>query len=279
MGGQGRPELEDKVSQQLICPISHLIMDCPMISPSGHTYDRDSIVSWLSRRPVDPLSLAPLTVDALYPNRALHNEIAMVLQGVVSHASATGDTRLLKAANAKLNAVIAAQASPPPRVPWLERVISKCAFWATWWGLLAKEEFIMFLTSYGAVLCLSVDCAAVLRKLGKTPNLVSAFTKVVLIPTAPLPKHWRTIDRLTVFALRGALLLPWAIFIPCWMMGTVLSAFRFARRVKDMLNEGEQIQRTHWFGHSLLAFTGITGFASIGLWTRLYRDYKSRRGW
>jgi len=74
------PGLEDHLSQQLICPISHCIMECPVISPSGHTYDRASILEWLSRHPIDPLSLAPVVPSMLYPNRSLQNEIAEQLE-------------------------------------------------------------------------------------------------------------------------------------------------------------------------------------------------------
>ncbi|CAE8582983.1 unnamed protein product, partial [Polarella glacialis] len=78
------PELEDHLSQHLVCPISHRVMDLPVISPSGHSYERASILEWLARRPVDPLSLMPLAPSSLYANRALQEEIVEQLERLAS---------------------------------------------------------------------------------------------------------------------------------------------------------------------------------------------------
>ena len=58
------------------CPISGEIMEDPVITPSGITYDRKSIERWLQNKSVDPISKRPLRPNQLIPNRALKDSIA-----------------------------------------------------------------------------------------------------------------------------------------------------------------------------------------------------------
>ena len=57
------------------CPISGEIMEDPVITPSGITYDKKSIEQWLQKKAIDPLSKKPLKKEELIPNRALKESI------------------------------------------------------------------------------------------------------------------------------------------------------------------------------------------------------------
>mmetsp|Transcript_19839 Transcript_19839/g.43073 ORF Transcript_19839/g.43073 Transcript_19839/m.43073 type:complete len:387 (+) Transcript_19839:260-1420(+) len=84
--------LEDYVSPHLLCPISHSLMDNPVVAPSGHTYDADSIRTWLQKNPVDPLNRKPLSAVRLYPNRAIQDELIAQLEKLASRKSRTSSS-------------------------------------------------------------------------------------------------------------------------------------------------------------------------------------------
>lgn len=46
-------------------------MHDPVITPSGHTFERTSILRHIQRNPVDPITRAPMTIRDLRPNYAL----------------------------------------------------------------------------------------------------------------------------------------------------------------------------------------------------------------
>lgn len=55
----------------LIDSISFEIMHDPVITPSGHSFDRVGIMKHIQQNPVDPISRAPMTVNDLRSNYAL----------------------------------------------------------------------------------------------------------------------------------------------------------------------------------------------------------------
>jgi len=57
-----------EVPEHLIDPISFEIMHDPVITKTGQSYERATIVEHLKRNPTDPLSRNPLRVDELRPN-------------------------------------------------------------------------------------------------------------------------------------------------------------------------------------------------------------------
>ena len=59
-----------------MCPISLEIMEDPVVTPTGQTYDRQYIYEWLDISPTDPLTREPLTKDQLYPVHSLKTAIA-----------------------------------------------------------------------------------------------------------------------------------------------------------------------------------------------------------
>lgn len=57
-----------EVPEYLIDPISFEIMHDPVITKTGQSYERATIVEHLKRNPTDPLSRAPLRAEELRPN-------------------------------------------------------------------------------------------------------------------------------------------------------------------------------------------------------------------
>ena len=73
----GTPSLgPDEIPHSLCCPISFTFMHDPVITPSGVSYARDSLLAVIrggNGNAVDPLTRAPLTLDDLTPNIALRD--------------------------------------------------------------------------------------------------------------------------------------------------------------------------------------------------------------
>lgn len=61
--------------QSLVCPLSHETMTDPVVTPSGHTYERTAIERWLEHSPSSPVTRAPLEREQLVTNRALRDVI------------------------------------------------------------------------------------------------------------------------------------------------------------------------------------------------------------
>src|ERR1700736_5690918 len=59
-----------------ICPITSEIMKEPVLNKiSGHTYEKDSITTWLEKNNTDPITREKSTIQDLVPNRALKEAI------------------------------------------------------------------------------------------------------------------------------------------------------------------------------------------------------------
>ena len=58
-----------------LCRISLELMQDPVITPSGYTYERTHIEEWIDKNPRDPFTRSSLTKAQLYPNRALRDAI------------------------------------------------------------------------------------------------------------------------------------------------------------------------------------------------------------
>lgn len=61
------------------CPISSDIMADPVSCPDGHTYDRSSITTWLTRSPISPITRIPMGLNQIFPNYALRSQIERYL--------------------------------------------------------------------------------------------------------------------------------------------------------------------------------------------------------
>jgi hypothetical protein len=69
----------DDFPQEFEDPISQEMMTDPVMTPSGHTYERASITEWIDSHGTD-LFGTPLTVAQLVPNIALRNVIERYLE-------------------------------------------------------------------------------------------------------------------------------------------------------------------------------------------------------
>lgn len=277
------PELEDHLSRSFICPISHRIMDVPVISPSGHSYDCDSIVQWLQRRPVDPLSLQPISIERLYLNRALQDEITEQLERL---AAQTEHLHLAETAHAKLQRIRDLSALPMPigknEDRHLEHLSCICASWASWWGLFAWEQVLVFTTSFGAIFCslhdvrtLLLQRAAIRKPFARPPALLHAFLRLALVPGSSSPPHWHRSGRFVLAALRGALFVSVGPFILSLLLGGVFSLVQFGRRCAEVrAEEFERAMQHRWFVRALHACSAVTGICSLLLAMRLHRDYR-----
>jgi hypothetical protein len=54
------------------CPISMELMTDPVVASDGCTYERESIMTWLSEHNTSPISNAPLESRLVFQNRAMH---------------------------------------------------------------------------------------------------------------------------------------------------------------------------------------------------------------
>jgi len=270
---------EDHVSQQLICPISHRIMEYPMVSPAGHTYDRDAILAWLGHRHLDPLSMTPLMASSLYPNRALRNEVVAQLERIATKALTGGNRRLAEAARMKLSRVSALTPEQiPSNIDKLDRLVGKCAFWVTWSSLVVWEQVIVFGTSFGALSFLVLDTcyrlrsAAVARKDTHPPFLI---TLVRLFFPGSEPRHWSWSGHLLAASLRCSVLLPLGSVGLSLSIGSLLSLMHFARRCLEVWSvASERAMNSHWFSNILVTCNSVLGLSSLGLFFHLYLDHR-----
>ena len=71
---ENTPELNKKIRDDLICPISQELMTKPVIAADGHTYEQAFIEQWIKRNPknaISPLTGAPLEHHQLTPNHTI----------------------------------------------------------------------------------------------------------------------------------------------------------------------------------------------------------------
>lgn len=280
-------ELEDHLSPHLACPISHLIMELPMVTPSGHSYDFRSITEWLARRSVDPLTLAPLSTEELYPNRVLQDEILEQVELLANKAEQDGDLELSEAARTKLTHVRAASFRPHQdwrTTPGLQKMIDRCAVSAAWCSLLAWEQLLVFTTSFGAILCLLLDArnslrlklAALVGKHAWAPKqpLLAAFLKYAILQHAP-PGHWGWPGRVALAALRGMLVLSVAPMCVTFALGGALSVVHFSAKCNEVRAvEFERAGQNRWFLRLLQVCSAVTGLSSFILFLRLRLDQR-----
>ena len=66
-------DIEGKDS--FICPINQTIMEDPVITPYGTTYERSAILNWLKKNKTDPLTKKTLSKEMLITNYALRSAI------------------------------------------------------------------------------------------------------------------------------------------------------------------------------------------------------------
>jgi hypothetical protein len=67
--------MTDSISQTFICPITHEIMEEPVIDNEGNSYDNYAITNWLENNNTSPITRNYLHISHLKPNRALTEAI------------------------------------------------------------------------------------------------------------------------------------------------------------------------------------------------------------
>ncbi|EEQ85602.1 hypothetical protein RJZ56_006554 [Blastomyces dermatitidis] len=67
----GEDMKERVVPDYLIDSISFEIMHDPVVTPSGHSFERTSILKHIQHSPVDPITRVPMTINDIRPNYAL----------------------------------------------------------------------------------------------------------------------------------------------------------------------------------------------------------------
>jgi len=78
-------KVSDKVTQPLLCPITHTLMVDPVLADDGHTYERSSIEEWLLKNRTSPLNPNKrMKVARLAPVKILRESIeALVETGAI----------------------------------------------------------------------------------------------------------------------------------------------------------------------------------------------------
>mmetsp|Transcript_13745 Transcript_13745/g.22908 ORF Transcript_13745/g.22908 Transcript_13745/m.22908 type:complete len:405 (+) Transcript_13745:292-1506(+) len=66
---------DGKVPAHFICPLSMLIMEYPVVTSKGHTYEYCEIERWLQKSDIDPLTNDKLPSKSLTPNHAMKSQI------------------------------------------------------------------------------------------------------------------------------------------------------------------------------------------------------------
>ena len=76
------PSPQEQPPGEYFCSISHELMEDPVFTASGQTYERDAISHWLRTKQTDPISNARLPNKKLVPNFALRG---MIVQWKEAH--------------------------------------------------------------------------------------------------------------------------------------------------------------------------------------------------
>ncbi|BFZ22696.1 hypothetical protein BsWGS_25735 [Bradybaena similaris] len=67
----GKRTEQNSIPDEFLCPITHELMRDPVIASDGYTYDRQAIVSWITKEHRSPMTNVLLTSTEVTPNRTL----------------------------------------------------------------------------------------------------------------------------------------------------------------------------------------------------------------
>eukprot|EP01126_Amoeba_proteus_P054190 TRINITY_DN6652_c0_g1_i11.p1 TRINITY_DN6652_c0_g1~~TRINITY_DN6652_c0_g1_i11.p1 ORF type:complete len:632 (-),score=135.07 TRINITY_DN6652_c0_g1_i11:348-2243(-) len=74
--GEAQPLVEEEdVPEEFVCPISREIMIEPVIAEDGHTYERQDVFDWISKKGTSPITREKISPNVLIINRALKAQI------------------------------------------------------------------------------------------------------------------------------------------------------------------------------------------------------------
>lgn len=63
------------IPEGCICPITRMVMEDPVMTSEGYTYEREAITRWLEKFRVNPITFEPLSSTVLIPNLAIKSVI------------------------------------------------------------------------------------------------------------------------------------------------------------------------------------------------------------
>lgn len=72
---RGKQRQADEPPAELICPITRELMECPVVTADGHTYERHAILTWLETSDMSPRTGKHLPNKTLLPNFSLRAQI------------------------------------------------------------------------------------------------------------------------------------------------------------------------------------------------------------
>jgi hypothetical protein len=73
-------------AEQFCCPLTHLLMQDPVMTCDGHTYDRVAIEAWLSSNDTSPMTGLELSNKMVTPN--------YLVRGLIESVRVTAERRL-----------------------------------------------------------------------------------------------------------------------------------------------------------------------------------------
>jgi hypothetical protein len=73
--GYGNSDENDRVPDEFICPLTLEIMVSPVMTRTGHSFERSAILAWLQRTGQCPLTRKQMKLRDLAPNHALASRI------------------------------------------------------------------------------------------------------------------------------------------------------------------------------------------------------------
>ena len=73
--GRLREQRDALQNSEFTCPITQSVMEDPVSTLDGQTYERAAIEAWLAKKRTSPLTGTPLESTKLIPNVALRNAI------------------------------------------------------------------------------------------------------------------------------------------------------------------------------------------------------------
>ena len=86
-------EAQTFVPREFYCPITGDLMVDPVSDPNGNSYEKDSIIKWLSKNETSPITRDPLNSSQLVDNKALKRSIDEI-RGKISADRLKIDTQI-----------------------------------------------------------------------------------------------------------------------------------------------------------------------------------------
>ena len=84
---QEKIKVPESLKEVLLCPISQQIMTDPVVTPYGHTYDKEFIEAHLQNSSKDPLTGKFLKKSQLMPNYKIKEIIELYKAGGINESS------------------------------------------------------------------------------------------------------------------------------------------------------------------------------------------------